>query len=242
MKSPIIEIKNLTKKFGNFEANKDFNLKIFNGERIGIIGANGAGKTTFVEQLIGISKPTSGQIIYNFPFSKSPQEKMGMQFQESSYPEGLNVKDIIDFSMKIYGVKINKKNLNNLLKRFQVADFYKKSAKSLSGGQQQKLNVLLAIIHNPKVVILDEISTGLDVSAREEIINYVDKITIERKITTILISHNMNEIERLCSRVVLLENGKIKEINEVKEIKKNYQTLDHYISLKLDLGGNNDKK
>lgn len=223
---PIIEVKNLFKQFGNNVANNNLNFKINKGERVGIIGANGAGKTTLVEQIIGTSKPTSGEIIYNFDYKISPQEKMGMQFQDSSYPGGLSVKDIIDFSLEIYGADINQNDLNSMLNRFQVSSFYKSNAKGLSGGQQQKLNVLLAIAHNPEIVILDEISTGLDISAREEIVGYVDEITRERNMTTILISHHMSEIRSLCNRVIILAKGEIWYDGPIKELESKHGSLD----------------
>lgn len=224
----IIEVNNLTKKFGDVIANNNITFKIKKGERLAIIGANGAGKTTLVEQLIGVSKPTSGEIKYNFKFNKTPQEKMGMQFQDSSYPDGLSVKDIIDFSLEVYASDIPKKVLKEMLKKFQVEKFYKSKAKGLSGGQQQKLNVLLAILHHPEIVVLDEISTGLDISAREEIVSYIDGITKKDEITTILISHQMSEVERLCSRVIFLESGKVKFDEPIKNIISKYGSLDAF--------------
>lgn len=226
MNTKIIEVKDLVKKFGNKVANDKISFDIYKGERLGIIGANGAGKTTLVEQLIGVSKPTKGKIAYNFKYIKTPQERMGMQFQDSSYPEGLTVKDIIDFSLEIYGSQLKKSELMDMLKKFQIEDFYKAKAKGLSGGQQQKLNVFLAIIHKPEIVILDEISTGLDISAREEIIGYIDEITSKEKMTTILISHQMAEIERLCSRIIVLSKGKILYDDSIVNLKKKFKSLE----------------
>ena len=226
MNTKIIEVKDLIKKFGNKVANNKISFDVYKGERLGIIGANGAGKTTLVEQLIGVSKPTKGEIKYNFKYLKTPQERMGMQFQDSSYPEGLTVKDIIDFSLEIYGSQLKKSELMDMLKKFQIEDFYKAKAKGLSGGQQQKLNVFLAIIHKPEIVILDEISTGLDISAREEIIGYIDEITTKEKMTTILISHQMAEIERLCSRIIVLSKGKILYDDSIVNLKKKFKSLE----------------
>lgn len=226
MSKKIIEIKKITKKFGNKVANRNISFSIKKGEKIGIIGANGAGKTTFVEQLIGTYSPSSGKIKYLFPFKKTPQEKMGMQFQESSYPEGISVKDVIEFSLSIYKSAINSKELKELIDIFQINYFIHSKAKSLSGGQQQKLNVLLAIAHNPEIVILDEISTGLDVAAREEILNYVESIINKQKITTILISHHMSEIERICDRAIILHKGEIILDSSINKIRQKYKGLE----------------
>ncbi len=221
----ILEVIGITKKFGQKIANHNISFSIKKGERIGIIGANGAGKTTLVEQIIGTIKPSSGEIKYNFKYKTTPQEKMGMQFQESSYPTGLRVKDIINFSLEIYGSDINGKDLSKMLEKFQVKAFYKSNANGLSGGQKQKLNVLLAIAHNPEIVILDEISTGLDISAREEILGYVDDVTKEKEIATILVSHNMDEIERLCSRVIILAKGEVLMEETIKNIQEKHHSL-----------------
>lgn len=238
-KKKIIEVIDVVKKFGHKVANDHISFDIYEGERVGLIGANGAGKTTLVEQLIGVSKPTSGKIKYNFKYDITPQEQMGMQFQDSSYPEGLTVKDVIDFSLDIYGASIDKKELDYLLQVFQVKDFYKAKAKGLSGGQQQKLNVLLAVAHNPKIVILDEISTGLDISAREEIVGYVDKITRDKKMTTILISHHMSEIEQLCDRVIILSNGKVYAEETIANIKKKHGSLGEFMKEVIQEGRKN---
>lgn len=106
-----------------------------------------------------------------------------------------------------------------------MEDFYSRSSRSLSGGQRQKLNILLSILHNPELVILDEISTGLDLSAREEIIEFTKKVLKTNNITAILISHHMEEIEALCDKVVVLNKGKIVEILTFSQIEAKYGSL-----------------
>ncbi|WP_127942909.1 ABC transporter ATP-binding protein [Mycoplasma sp. ATU-Cv-703] len=229
MNKVVIEVQNITKIYKQKIANDDISFVVRKGERVGVIGQNGAGKTTLVEQIVGITKPSKGKIIYHFPYKRTPQEKMGIQFQDSSYPEGLTVKDVINFQLDIYGSTISRRELLNMLHIFQVDEFYHKKAKGLSGGQLQKINVLLAVIHNPEVVVLDEISTGLDISAREEILNYVEKYLVEKKMTTFLISHNMSEIERLCRRVILLDDGKIHYDGPLSDILKQHGSLGAYV-------------
>ncbi|MGL5308443.1 MAG: ATP-binding cassette domain-containing protein, partial [Metamycoplasmataceae bacterium] len=148
-KKVLIEITNLKKDFGKMKNLKtvlhDVSFKIREGESIGILGANGAGKTTLVEILAGLNKQTSGDVKYLFDYNKSYLEEVGIQFQDSSYPPGLSVKEIISFIIEIYGAKIEKNELNALIQIFGINEFYRKNASSLSGGQQQRLNALLAL-------------------------------------------------------------------------------------------------
>ena len=225
---PLLDVQNITMKFGHITALKDVSFKIMPGERIGLIGGNGAGKTTVTEIIAGINKPTSGTLTYGFDFNVTPKEGIGMQFQQSTYPSGLTVKDIIKFAINLRKLTIAPSELLNLLRIFQMEEFYTWKVRSLSGGQRQKLNILLSILHNPRLVILDELSTGLDISAREEIINFTDKLLSDRKMSAIVISHHMGEIESLCSKVVVLDRGTVVEVMEIKDIVKKYGSLNNF--------------
>ena len=226
--APILKVNNVSKQFLDFKALKNISFEIKKGERIGLIGANGAGKTTLSEIIAGIDLPTSGYIEYGFDFDSSHKENIGMQFQQSKYPSGLTVKDIISFACNLRKLKISSEELLEFQKIFQMEDFFHRKVRSLSGGQTQKLNILLSLIHNPKIVILDELSTGLDISARDEIISFTKKLLKQKKISAILVSHHMEEIKALCNKVIILDNGKIKEIRKVKEIEEKYKTLGAY--------------
>ena len=226
--SPLLKIKNLTKQFGSFKALDNISFQIKRGERIGLIGGNGAGKTTLTEIIAGINKPTSGTITYGFDFEDTPKENIGMQFQQSTYPSGLTVKDIIKFAINLRKLTISPAELLKLMIVFQMEEFYARKVRSLSGGQRQKLNILLSILHNPKLVILDELSTGLDISAREEIINFADKLLKDMDMSAIVISHHMGEIASLCSRVVVLDRGKVVRNELIDDIVKEHGSLEEY--------------
>ena len=228
-KAPIIKINNLTKKFGDFEALKNINMSMAKGERIGLVGGNGAGKTTLTEIIAGIQKPTSGTIEIGFKFEESPKEGIGMQFQQSTYPSGLTVKDIIQFAVSLRKLELTQDEINEFLEVFQIKQFYKRKVRSLSGGQRQKLNILLSMIHSPKLVILDELSTGLDISAREAIIKFTNQLLTKHKMSAILISHHMEEIESLCKRVVFMSGGEIVDVKTIDEVKKIAGSLSNYL-------------
>ena len=208
----------------------NINLDIYEGENIALLGGNGAGKTTLVEILAGLNKPSSGKINYLFDYKKSFQEKIGIQFQDSSYPPAISVKEVIKFMINIYGSKMNKDELNALIKIFGIDEYYKKRASKLSGGQQQRLNVLLALIHKPHIIFLDELSTGLDISIRTRIKNFIQEYSIENNMLIILVSHDMGEVQQLCQRIIFLKNGQIVVNDLIKNLVKKNETLESYVS------------
>lgn len=230
----VIEVKNLVRFFGTGEKKKivlnNLNLDIYNGENIALLGGNGAGKTTFVEILAGLNKPNDGEIKYLFNYKKNFQEKIGIQFQDSSYPPAISVKEVIKFMINIYGSKMNNDELNALIKIFGVDEYYNKRASKLSGGQQQRLNVLLALLHKPQIIFLDELSTGLDISIRTRIKRFIRDYSIENKMLVILVSHDMGEVQELCQRIVFLKNGNIVENMLIKDIERKYGSLDEFVS------------
>ena len=226
--APLLKIENVTKHFGSFKALDGVSFEIARGERIGLIGGNGAGKTTLTEIIAGINKPSDGTITYGFNFEDTPKENIGMQFQQSTYPSGLTVKDIIRFAINLRKLTMSPAELYKMLQVFQMEDFYSRKVRSLSGGQRQKLNILLSILHNPRLVILDELSTGLDISAREEIISFADKLLKDMGMSAIVISHHMGEISALCTRVVVLDRGKVVGIKLISEIIKSHGSLETY--------------
>lgn len=242
-KSPyVLSVKDVTMKFGSFIALDKVSFDIKKGESIGIIGANGAGKTTISEIIVGINKPTSGTMEYGFEYEKTHKEKVGMQFQDSSYPSGLTVKDIIKFARRLHGKTMSTKDIKKMMDVFQMGSFYKRKARSLSGGQRQKLNIFLSVIHKPELVILDELSTGLDISARKDIIEFTKSLLKQNKIASILISHHMNEIKDICTRVIVLSKGKVVNIATIKDIEKKHKSLDVYMEKLISDTNKEDNK
>ena len=234
---PLIEVKDLSvifkdKKQKKYAVNNiSFNINPL--ENIAFIGANGAGKTTTVETIAGINKPTEGKILYNYSYKKYFQEGIGIQFQDSFYPKGVTVKNVIDFLKEAYSLNKNKDNdleFDHLLDIFRIKEFYHTDAAKLSGGQQQRLNVLLSLMHKPKVLFLDELVTGLDIQIRNELENFIQEWTKQNKITVVLVSHDMLEVEKLTNRVVLLQNGIIKVDMYLDEIHYQYGDVNNLVS------------
>lgn len=229
----LITISHLKKHFRRgkkkLQVLKDVNLQINDRQNLALLGANGAGKTTLVECIVGTTKQDSGEITYNYDYVNNFQEKLGIQFQDSSYPGGLKVKNIVNFMVEVYDVPIKKKELDDLVFQFGLKELWKHSARSLSGGQKQRLNILLALLHQPKIVFLDELSTGLDISAKEQVTGFIKDYCQKHNITIVLVSHDVHEIEQLCDRIVILQSGKIKVDVLKKDIAKNFGNINNLL-------------
>ncbi|WP_029513175.1 ABC transporter ATP-binding protein [Mycoplasmopsis primatum] len=237
----IVEIKNLVKEFrtgkNKLKAVNDLTLSIYENQNIALLGSNGAGKTTAVEMLVGIQKPTSGLIKYLIDDANSEKENnnhsVGIQFQDSSYPQGLTVKDIIKSINLLFGNKMDANSIKQLIKIFGINEFLNSKASALSGGQHQRLNALLAIIHKPKIIILDELSTGLDIKIKSRLIKFIKQFAKLNNSTLIIVSHDINEIEELADRIVILNHGYIVYDEKINDVVKEFGTvnkcLQHFI-------------
>jgi ABC-2 type transport system ATP-binding protein len=213
----IIEVKNLTKKYpspgrasSNFTAVDNISFAVENGETFGILGPNGAGKTTTLEMIEGLKVPTSGTIMLdNKDVEKETdavKSVIGVQLQASTFFEGLNLIELIDTFAALYG----RKNVNamELLEEVQLTDKAKSQVKELSGGQKQRLSIAIGLVNDPKVLFLDEPTTGLDPQARRHLWDLVQVIKKKGK-TVILTTHYMDEAEVLCDRIAIMDHGKI---------------------------------
>ncbi len=212
----MIEIKNLTCKFKTLKGynvvfeNVSFNL--YEGENIAFLGPNGAGKTVMVEMLSGTRKQNAGKIIYHFNHKKNnPYEHLGVQFQDFEFPTGLTVKDMIDFIIKLNNIEnIDIEEFNDILETFQLKHILKNKVSKLSGGQKQRLNVTLALLNKPKILFLDEFTTGLDIAIKNDIQNFIVKYCNKNKTSLVLVSHDIDSINGMTNRVIILAEQEIK--------------------------------
>ncbi len=205
----VITVEHLVKRYGDFAAVNDVSFSIKEGEIFGIIGPNGAGKTTAVECISGLRTPDSGSIsIYGLSPHKDRnkiREFLGVQLQESSMPPRLKVGEAVNLFASFYP---NPVDPDGLLETLGISNVKNSTYKKLSGGQKQRLSIALALVGNPKVAILDELTTGLDPEARRETWALIESIR-DRGVTVILVTHFMDEAERLCDRVALIDHGKL---------------------------------
>ncbi len=204
----IVEIRHLSKNFKHLKAVRNFNLEIKDGDRVAITGPNGSGKSTIISMLTQLVKPNSGEIAYSFGKTKrSVVNNVGVQFQNSSFPQEMSVFDVVIFFARANRYSLTRNEIRNALKVFKLDDLQKQKAYLLSGGEKQRLNVLLALIKKPKLVILDEISTGLDIDSIHKINGYVKEYLDKSGATLIIVSHNYEEIHNLANKLVILNHG-----------------------------------
>ncbi|BCN31814.1 ABC transporter ATP-binding protein [Anaeromicropila herbilytica] len=212
-----IKVENLSKSYGSFLAVSDLNISVERGEVFGLLGANGAGKSTSIECILGTKKADSGtvSILGMNPVTerKKLYEQVGVQFQESNYPDKITVSELCMETQSLYKTFTDYKEL---LKQFHLMEKEKSMVSELSGGQKQRLFIVLALIPNPEVVFLDELTTGLDVEARRVVWRSLDELK-RKGLTIFLTSHYMDEVEVLCDRIGILRKGKMVFYGTVQE-------------------------
>jgi ABC-2 type transport system ATP-binding protein len=210
---PVVSVTHLTKRYGSLPAVDDVSFSIWEGEIFGIIGPNGAGKTTTVECISGLRAPDSGTISVR---GLSPQrdrdrirEFLGVQLQESALPPRLKAGEAVQLFASFYPSPLDP---HEVLGSLGVEDIERVSFKKLSGGQKQRLSIALALVGNPTVAILDELTTGLDPEARRETWALIERMR-DRGVTVILVTHFMDEAEALCDRVALIDHGRLRALD-----------------------------
>ena len=225
----MIKVTNMNFAVNNKPILKDISFNIKDGEHVAIVGGNGAGKTTIIESILGLNSKYSGKVEFNFDYQKSPLEKIGVQFQDSNYPIGLSTQEIIDFFIKKGNIK-DTKFVNDLIDEFKINEFIHKDASKISGGQAQKLNVLLSLMTKPKVLFMDELSTGLDVFSRNIITKIVKNYIDKNQATLLLVTHIASEIETFADRVLVIERGKLINDFSKKEILTKYKSINLFLN------------
>lgn len=212
----ILQVDNLNVFYGNFQAvnNVSFNVKA--GEIFGLLGPNGAGKTSTLSAVEGLVKPQSGSITiggYNaFEKPRHVRALMGVQLQATSFQPELTIAEILKLYAGIYGVKLSNEWLSQILTGINLKEAEHKKYGELSGGQQQRVSLVIATIHNPKLVMLDEPTTGLDPQARRQLWERIEAIR-ERGHAVLLTTHSMEEAESVCDRIGIIDHGRVIEID-----------------------------
>lgn len=205
----VLKVSALKKKYNNLIAVENLNLEIKKGEIFGLLGHNGAGKSTTIECILGTKRIDEGEVcllgMNPLKDRKKVFEEIGVQLQESHYQNKIKVKEICEITQTLYE---NPMDYEHLLKDFNLYEKKNSYVHELSGGQKQKLSILLALIPNPSIVFLDELTTGLDSKSRREIWNYLKDLK-NKGVTIFMTSHYMDEVEYLCDRICILKRGKV---------------------------------
>ena len=207
MMDTMICVKNLSKSYNGRKVVDDLNFTIQKGHTIGLLGANGAGKSTSIECILGTKKKDAGYvtIMGMDPVKERKKlfQRVGVQFQEGNYQTEIRVDEICKETAALYKEPAD---WRKLLDRFGISEKEKSAIKDLSGGQRQRLFIILALIPNPEVVFLDELTTGLDTKARRDVWGIL-KLLKKDGISMVLTSHFMDEVEELCDDILVLKKG-----------------------------------
>jgi ABC-2 type transport system ATP-binding protein len=222
----LIVIRNLVKQYQNLTAVDNLSLDICNNEVFGLLGQNGAGKTTIIHMLATLLKPTSGSATVNgFDIVKEPAKvraSIGIVFQAPSSDDMLTGYENLKLHSLLYSVprKIREKRISDVLELVDLTERQHDQVKKYSGGMRRRLEIARGILHKPKILFLDEPTLGLDPRSRESMWKYIRKLVQEEKITIILTTHYMEEADFLCDRIGILDRGKIIALDTPSQLKE----------------------
>jgi len=218
----MLKISRLSKRFGERQALDELSLTLSPGEIYGLLGPNGAGKTTALNMLCGLLKPDSGEILLKGqPVSKETKLLVGVMPQQNLLYQSLTCAETLFFLARIYGIaKSNRaQRVKDALAAVNLGDRADDVVGDLSGGMQRRLSLAAAIIHQPKLVVLDEPSTGLDIEARYEVWELIRSLK-QQGVTVLLTTHLLDEVERLCDRIGIIKQGKLLAEGTLETLRK----------------------
>ena len=219
-----IKIKNLYKNYKGFEAVKNLNFEIKKGSITGLLGPNGCGKTTTIGMILGLIRPTKGEVLINnkdIEIEKnriSVLEKMNFISPYVELPKKLSVKENLIVYGKMYEVKNLQNRINRLCNDLNLKEFLNKKTGELSSGQKNRVSLAKSLINNPEILLLDEPTASLDPDTGDYVRSYIENYAKKNNTTILLASHNMSEVERLCENIMMMKQGKIIDEGTCEEL------------------------
>tara|TARA_B100000941_G_C28399174_1_gene497081 strand:- start:124 stop:855 length:732 start_codon:yes stop_codon:yes gene_type:complete len=226
-----IKIKNLTKIYNNYSAVNDINFDIEKNETLGLLGPNGCGKTTTIGMLLGLISPSKGSIIVeNKDINTLKRDEILKRFNFASpyveLPKKLTVRQNLEIYGRLYGVNDLFKRINEISKDLDIKIFFDRKTGELSSGQKNRVSLAKSLINKPEILLLDEPTASLDPDIGDFVRSYIQDYKSKNKITILLASHNMNEVERLCDSIIMMRKGKIVDKGTCREIIKKHGRAD----------------
>jgi|TARA_B110000305_G_C19396532_1_gene617756 ABC-2 type transport system ATP-binding protein len=218
-----LEVKNLVKKFKTTIAVNNISLTIEKNKTLGLLGPNGCGKTTSIGMMLGLITPSSGQVLINEVVfeEKNKIQFLSMMNFASPYielPKKLTVKQNLEVYARLYGVKKIKERVDKMTEDLNLKNFLNKKTGELSSGQKNRVSLAKSLINKPKLLFLDEPTASLDPDVGDFVREYLEKYKRENELTMLLASHNMKEVERLCSEIIMMKQGKIVDQGTCSEL------------------------
>ena len=222
MSENIIEVKNLNKIYDKIIAVKDLTFEINKGKIIGLLGPNGCGKTTTIAMILGLLKPTSGEVIIKGKNIEKERinllEKMNFISPYVELPKKLTVEENLKVYADLYGVKNTNEKIYELVNELRLNEFFKKKTGELSSGQKNRISLAKALINDPEILLLDEPTASLDPETGDFVRSFIENYSSKTNVTILLASHNMNEVERLCDSVMMMKDGSIVDTGKSQEL------------------------
>ncbi len=218
-----IEVKNLTKKFKNFTAVNNINFTLEKNKTLGLLGPNGCGKTTSIGMILGLITPTDGEVLIdNQNIDNSDRNdllsKMNFASPYIELPKKLTVIQNLEVYGRLYGVKNLKERIEEISEELNLNNFLYKKTGELSSGQKNRVSLAKSLINKPEVLLLDEPTASLDPDIGDFVRHYIEVYKTKNKITILLASHNMKEVERLCDSVIMMKEGQIVDRGTCKDL------------------------
>ena len=222
MNKEIITINNLAKSFKNILAVKNISFKIYKGTIIGLLGPNGCGKSTTMGMMLGLIKPSAGTVIINgqnIEYNRTKLlEKMNFISPYIELPKKLSVEENLKVYGRLYGVENLNDKISDLMEKLNLTEFRKRKTGELSSGQKNRVSLAKALINDPEILLLDEPTASLDPDVGDYVRSFIENYASTKGSTILLASHNMNEVERLCSEVMMMKNGEIIDKGKSKDL------------------------
>ena len=218
-----IEIKNLSKIYNKYLAVNEINIKIERNKTIGLLGPNGCGKTTTIGMMLGLVLPTKGEIlIENRNINSFKRDEILNRFNFASpyveLPKKLTVKQNLEIYGRLYGVKDLNNRINEISSDLDIKKFFLWRTGELSSGQKNRVSLAKSLINKPEILLLDEPTASLDPDIGDFIRSYIQEYKLKNKVTILLASHNMSEVERLCNSIIMMRAGKIVDRGTCEEL------------------------
>ncbi len=222
-----IEVKNLSKKFNNALAVNGLNFVIEKNKTVGLLGPNGCGKTTTIGMMLGLIKPSMGEVfIDGKDINKIDKYTLLSEINFASpyieLPKKLTVKENLEIYARLYGIRNFEDRISQISKDLELNLFLNKKTGELSSGQKNRVSLAKSLINNPKILFLDEPTASLDPDIGDFVRSYIENYKSKRDVTILLASHNMNEIERLCDSIIMMRSGKIVDSGKSEELIKKH--------------------